>query len=118
VDSDNNSIDITDNIIPNGLPATVPTKIPYYKGKISGKAYVVETLKLPSYLTVAVGGDKTENGLKVTITPSVDDPNFITGVSYNYYFKYSGVTSGTSTGSSLEIDSLPSEGILTYTVML
>jgi hypothetical protein len=31
VDSDNNSIDITDNIIPNGLPATVPTKIPYYK---------------------------------------------------------------------------------------
>ena len=118
VDSDNNSIDITDNIIPNGLPATVPTKIPYYKGKISGKAYVVETLKLPSYLTVAVGGDKTGNGLKVTITPSVDDPNFITGVSYNYYFKYSGVTSGTSTGSSLEIDSLPSEGILTYTVML
>lgn len=143
VDSDNNSIDITkdiiDDVLVNGeLPENQPTKIPYYKGKISGKVFLVETLKLPSYLQVKVGATKnTSNGtLTLELTPSLDNENFISE-EYKFYFKYNypvTTTSGNSTTTSianrtktvektdgkysLSVSGLQTSGIFNYEVWL
>ena len=128
VDSDNNAIDVSDNFLTTvsgyyTVPAEQPENIPYYKGKISGKLFLVETLRLPNYITVKVGGDKNNNTITLTLTPGVDKEsiNFLTD--YEYYISYSGngIESGNVTVSKGEyctISNLPLTGILNYTVTL
>jgi hypothetical protein len=71
-------------------------------------------------MSVAIGGDKSGNSLTLTITPSVDEPDFLS--TYYYYIEYTtpnGSGSYTiSKGGNYSIANLPTSGIVYYKIWL
>jgi hypothetical protein len=72
-------------------------------------------------MSVAIGGDKSVlNTLILTITPSVDEPDFLS--SYSYYIEYTTPNGSGSTtiskGGKCTISNLPTSGIVYYKIWL